>query len=67
MSEPPTDPRLRALIDTLRPGSCAGVRRRGHPSEAVEAGRRITAEVVVADTRSGRVTLSLKGAGTARC
>ena len=39
----------------------------GHPSEAVEAGRRITAEAVVADTRSGRVTLSPKGAGKARC
>ncbi|QEV50109.1 S1 RNA-binding domain-containing protein [Streptomyces vinaceus] len=31
-----------------------------HPSEAVEAGQRITAEVIVADTRSGQVTLSLK-------
>ncbi|MER5499661.1 S1 RNA-binding domain-containing protein [Streptomyces sp. NPDC002561] len=32
----------------------------GHPSEAVEAGRRITAEVIIAETRSGQVTLSLK-------
>ncbi|MFF3392648.1 S1 RNA-binding domain-containing protein [Streptomyces sp. NPDC002669] len=31
-----------------------------HPSEAVEAGRRITAEVIIAETRSGQVTLSLK-------
>ncbi|MFF1410988.1 S1 RNA-binding domain-containing protein [Streptomyces sp. NPDC058289] len=31
-----------------------------HPSEAAEAGRRITAEVIIADTRSGQVTLSLK-------
>ncbi|WP_229701170.1 S1 RNA-binding domain-containing protein [Streptomyces camponoticapitis] len=31
-----------------------------HPSEAVEAGRRITAEVIVAETRTGQVTLSLK-------
>ncbi|MFG2909787.1 S1 RNA-binding domain-containing protein [Kitasatospora sp. NPDC048286] len=31
-----------------------------HPSEAVEAGQRITAEVIVAETRSGQVTLSLK-------
>ncbi|MFD8630482.1 S1 RNA-binding domain-containing protein [Streptomyces hygroscopicus] len=31
-----------------------------HPSEAVEAGQRISAEVVVAETRSGQVMLSLK-------
>ncbi|MEV6973174.1 S1 RNA-binding domain-containing protein [Kitasatospora sp. NPDC093806] len=31
-----------------------------HPSEAVEAGRRITAEVIIAETRTGQVTLSLK-------
>ncbi|MBC2866417.1 S1 RNA-binding domain-containing protein [Streptomyces mexicanus] len=31
-----------------------------HPSEAVEAGQRITAEVILAETRSGQVTLSLK-------
>lgn len=31
-----------------------------HPSEAVEVGQRITAEVIVAETRSGQVTLSLK-------
>ncbi|MGW7411824.1 S1 RNA-binding domain-containing protein [Streptomyces sp. NPDC054863] len=31
-----------------------------HPSEAVEAGQRITAEVMIAETRSGQVTLSLK-------
>lgn len=31
-----------------------------HPSEAVEAGQRITAEVIIAETRSGRVMLSLK-------
>ncbi|MFF8381333.1 S1 RNA-binding domain-containing protein [Streptomyces sp. NPDC015661] len=31
-----------------------------HPSEAVEEGQRITAEVIVAETRSGQVTLSLK-------
>ncbi|MFE9099046.1 S1 RNA-binding domain-containing protein [Streptomyces sp. NPDC007264] len=31
-----------------------------HPSEAVEAGQRITAEVITAETRSGQVTLSLK-------
>lgn len=31
-----------------------------HPSEAVQAGQRITAEVIVAETRSGQVTLSLK-------
>ncbi len=31
-----------------------------HPSEVVEAGQRITAEVVVTETRSGQVTLSLK-------
>ncbi|WP_308295997.1 S1 RNA-binding domain-containing protein [Streptomyces sp. ISL-96] len=31
-----------------------------HASEAVEAGQRITAEVIVAETRSGQVTLSLK-------
>ncbi|MEU9781613.1 S1 RNA-binding domain-containing protein [Streptomyces phaeochromogenes] len=31
-----------------------------HPSESVEAGQRITGEVIVADTRSGQVTLSLK-------
>ncbi|MEK2472702.1 S1 RNA-binding domain-containing protein [Streptomyces noursei] len=32
-----------------------------HPSEVVEAGQRITAEVITAETRSGQVTLSLKG------
>ncbi len=31
-----------------------------HPSEAVEVGQRITAEVIIAETRSGQVTLSLK-------
>ncbi|MFJ4513367.1 S1 RNA-binding domain-containing protein [Streptomyces sp. NPDC088816] len=31
-----------------------------HPSEAVEAGQRITAEVIMAETRVGQVTLSLK-------
>ncbi|GAB3963571.1 hypothetical protein GCM10028832_21870 [Streptomyces sparsus] len=31
-----------------------------HPSEAVEAGRRITAEVITTETRSGQVVLSLK-------
>lgn len=31
-----------------------------HPSEAVEAGQRITAEVIIAEPRSGQVTLSLK-------
>ncbi|MGI5134151.1 MULTISPECIES: S1 RNA-binding domain-containing protein [unclassified Streptomyces] len=31
-----------------------------HPSEAVEADQRITAEVIFAETRSGQVTLSLK-------
>ncbi|QES52826.1 hypothetical protein DEJ50_32680 [Streptomyces venezuelae] len=31
-----------------------------HPSEAVEAGQRITAEVIIAETRTGQVTLSLK-------
>ncbi|MGW1765542.1 S1 RNA-binding domain-containing protein [Streptomyces sp. NPDC002073] len=31
-----------------------------HPSEAVKAGQRIDAEVIIADTRSGQVTLSLK-------
>ncbi|MEU1309025.1 S1 RNA-binding domain-containing protein [Streptomyces cinnamoneus] len=31
-----------------------------HPSEVVEAGQRITAEVIVAETRSGQVALSLK-------
>ncbi|MFJ9950192.1 hypothetical protein [Kitasatospora sp. NPDC091207] len=31
-----------------------------HPSEAVEAGRRVTAEVIIAETRSGQVALSLK-------
>ncbi len=31
-----------------------------HPSEVVQAGQRITAEVIVAETRSGQVTLSLK-------
>ncbi|SDM79994.1 small subunit ribosomal protein S1 [Actinacidiphila guanduensis] len=31
-----------------------------HPGEVVEAGRRITAEVIIAETRSGQVTLSLK-------
>ncbi|MEU0006920.1 S1 RNA-binding domain-containing protein [Streptomyces sp. NPDC006314] len=31
-----------------------------HPSEAVEAGQRIMAEVIVAETRSGQVALSLK-------
>lgn len=30
-----------------------------HPSEAVEAGQRITAEVIISETRSGQVTLSL--------
>ncbi|MCM3298934.1 hypothetical protein M4D73_11900 [Streptomyces pseudogriseolus] len=39
----------------------------GHPSEVVGAGQRITAEVIVVDTRSGQVTLSLKRAGGARC
>ncbi|MEU5460339.1 S1 RNA-binding domain-containing protein [Streptomyces althioticus] len=39
----------------------------GHPSEVVAAGRRITAGVIIADTRSGQVTLSPKGAGKARC
>ncbi|GGX27196.1 S1 RNA-binding domain-containing protein [Streptomyces noursei] len=32
-----------------------------HPSEVAEAGRRITAEVITAETRSGQVTLSMKG------
>ncbi|MFD3312332.1 S1 RNA-binding domain-containing protein [Streptomyces sp. NPDC058694] len=32
----------------------------GHPSECVEAGLRITAEVIVSETRSGQVVLSLK-------
>ncbi|MEU6845581.1 S1 RNA-binding domain-containing protein [Streptomyces sp. NPDC046716] len=31
-----------------------------HPSEAVEVGQRITAEVIIAETRSGQVILSLK-------
>ncbi|MGW4688513.1 S1 RNA-binding domain-containing protein [Streptomyces sp. NPDC004244] len=31
-----------------------------HPSEVVEAGQRITAEVIIAETRTGQVTLSLK-------
>ncbi|UXY17604.1 S1 RNA-binding domain-containing protein [Streptomyces cynarae] len=31
-----------------------------HPSEAVEVGQRITAEVIMAETRSGQVTLSMK-------
>ncbi|WP_411083838.1 S1 RNA-binding domain-containing protein [Streptomyces sp. cmx-18-6] len=31
-----------------------------HPSDVVEAGRRITAEVIIAETRSGQITLSLK-------
>ncbi|MER5207538.1 S1 RNA-binding domain-containing protein [Streptomyces sp. NPDC002825] len=31
-----------------------------HPSEAVEAGQRITAEVITAEPRCGQVTLSLK-------
>jgi ribosomal protein S1 len=31
-----------------------------HPSEAVEAGQRITAEVIIAETRTGQVALSLK-------
>ncbi|MFG3101034.1 S1 RNA-binding domain-containing protein [Streptomyces sp. NPDC048182] len=31
-----------------------------HPSEAVEVGQRITGEVVVTETRSGQVTLSVK-------
>ncbi|MEU8779907.1 S1 RNA-binding domain-containing protein [Streptomyces sp. NPDC048606] len=31
-----------------------------HPSEAVEPGQRVTAEVIIAETRSGQVTLSLK-------
>ncbi|MFZ4185852.1 S1 RNA-binding domain-containing protein [Streptomyces pseudogriseolus] len=39
----------------------------GHPSEVVETGQRITAEVVVVDTRSGQVTLSLKRARKASC
>ncbi|KYG51729.1 hypothetical protein AWI43_30565 [Streptomyces sp. WAC04657] len=32
----------------------------GHPSEVIEPGRRVTAEVIVAETRSGQVALSLK-------
>ncbi|MFJ3882389.1 S1 RNA-binding domain-containing protein [Streptomyces sp. NPDC090077] len=31
-----------------------------HPNEVVKAGQRITAEVIIAETRSGQVTLSLK-------
>ncbi|MFI6876025.1 S1 RNA-binding domain-containing protein [Streptomyces sp. NPDC050400] len=31
-----------------------------HPAEAVEAGRRISAEVIIAETRTGQVTLSMK-------
>ncbi|WP_234323210.1 S1 RNA-binding domain-containing protein [Streptomyces bikiniensis] len=31
-----------------------------HPSEVVETGRRITAEVIIAETRSGQVAISLK-------
>lgn len=31
-----------------------------HPSEVVEAGQRITAEVIITETRTGQVTLSLK-------
>ncbi|MGW2593602.1 S1 RNA-binding domain-containing protein [Streptomyces sp. NPDC001515] len=31
-----------------------------HPSEGAQAGQRITAEVIVAETRSGQVTVSLK-------
>ncbi|MET9221283.1 MULTISPECIES: S1 RNA-binding domain-containing protein [unclassified Streptomyces] len=31
-----------------------------HPSEAVEPGQRVTAEVIIAETRSGQVVLSLK-------
>ncbi|MFI6864051.1 S1 RNA-binding domain-containing protein [Streptomyces sp. NPDC050421] len=31
-----------------------------HPSEAVEAGQRVTGEVIMSETRDGRVTLSLK-------
>ncbi|SCD40665.1 small subunit ribosomal protein S1 [Streptomyces sp. ScaeMP-6W] len=31
-----------------------------HPSQAVEAGRRITAEVITSETRSGQIALSLK-------
>lgn len=31
-----------------------------HPSEVVQVGRRITAEVIIAETRTGQVTLSLK-------
>jgi small subunit ribosomal protein S1 len=31
-----------------------------HPGEVVEAGQRISAEVIIAETRSGQVTLSLK-------
>ncbi|MBF9072270.1 S1 RNA-binding domain-containing protein [Streptacidiphilus sp. NEAU-YB345] len=31
-----------------------------HPSEAVDVGQRISAEVIIAETRSGQVTLSLK-------
>ncbi|WEB38308.1 S1 RNA-binding domain-containing protein [Streptomyces yunnanensis] len=32
-----------------------------HPSEVVEASQRITAEVITAETRSGQVTLAMKG------
>ncbi|MFE7480731.1 S1 RNA-binding domain-containing protein [Streptomyces sp. NPDC012600] len=31
-----------------------------HPSEVVEAGQRISAEVIITETRTGQVTLSLK-------
>ncbi|MFI6948402.1 S1 RNA-binding domain-containing protein [Streptomyces sp. NPDC050422] len=31
-----------------------------HPSEAVQAGQRVTGEVIMSETRDGRVTLSLK-------
>ncbi|MFJ3619372.1 S1 RNA-binding domain-containing protein [Streptomyces iakyrus] len=31
-----------------------------HPAETVEVGQRITAEVIISETRSGQVTLSLK-------
>ncbi|MER5915565.1 S1 RNA-binding domain-containing protein [Streptomyces sp. NPDC001982] len=31
-----------------------------HPSEAVEAGQRITAEVLIAETRQGQVAISMK-------
>lgn len=47
----------------FHPRAGPGPRLGGHPSEVVEAGRRITAEVVVVDTCSGQVALSLTGAG----